>query len=78
MALYFVSTSVLSSEDGIGFEKEVKKTTESDADKAAKIAIENAKPLYEQLAEQNSKKQAEYDAMTKLIFGKKEPIAHFL
>mmetsp|Transcript_23879 Transcript_23879/g.35036 ORF Transcript_23879/g.35036 Transcript_23879/m.35036 type:complete len:200 (+) Transcript_23879:32-631(+) len=68
MALHFVSTSVLSSSDGIGYEKEEKKETEDT--RAARIAAERAasKPLFEQLAEQQEKKQAEYDANTKLIF----------
>lgn len=69
MALHFVSTSVLSSSDGIGFEKEEMK--ESEETRAAKVAADRAaaKPLFEQLADQQDKKQAEYDANTKLIFG---------
>ena len=69
MALHFVSTSILSSADGIGFDKEEVK--ESEETRNARIAAERAaaKPLYEQLAAQQDKKQAEYDAQTKLIFG---------
>lgn len=68
MALQFVKTSVLSSEDGIGFSKE--ETVESDEAKQIRLASERAaiKPLYEQLAEQKEKKQQEYDANTKLMF----------
>ena len=67
MALHFVATSVLTSEDGIGFEKEVQ--LESDDARKSKAEAIKVKPLFEQLAEQNAKKQEEYDAMTKLIFG---------
>jgi hypothetical protein len=70
MALHFVSTSVLSSADGIGFDKEEVK--ENEETRAARVAAANAaaKPLFEQLAAQQEKKQADYDAQTKLIFGK--------
>ena len=69
MALHFVSTSVLSSSDGIAFENEEKKDSEEVRQaKAAAIAAEN-KPLFEQLADLKAKKQEEYDANTKLIFG---------
>jgi hypothetical protein len=69
MALHFVKTSVLSSEDGIDFGKEVQLDTE-EARKARREA-ENAsrKPLYQQLADQRAKMQEEYDANTKKIFG---------
>ena len=69
MALQFVSTSVLSSADGIAFESEEKKDSEEVRKaKAAATAAEN-KPLFEQLADNQAKKQEEYDANTKLIFG---------
>lgn len=69
MALHFVSTSVLRSEDGIGFDKEEKKETEET--KLARVRADQAsrKHLYEQLAEQEQLKQAEYDANTKAMFG---------
>lgn len=66
MALHFVSTSVLTSSDGIAFEHEEKKDT-LDVRNAAKTN-DTSRPLFEQLAEQNDKKQAERDAITKLIF----------
>ena len=69
MALHFVATSILTSEDGIEFGKE----TPLETDEARKARVENdqasKKPLYMQLAEQKDKKQEEYDAMTKKIFG---------
>ena len=69
MALHFVSTAILSSTDGIGFETEVKKDSEEvRIAKQAAIAAQN-RPLFEQLADQELKKQSEYDANTKLIFG---------
>lgn len=70
MALHFVSTSVLSSSDGIAFEKEEKKDSEEvRSANAAALAAKN-KPLFEQLEAIKAKKQEEYDANTKLIFGK--------
>lgn len=69
MALHFVSTSVLSSADGIAFENEEKKDTEEIRQaKAAAKAAEN-KPLFQQLEDLKAKKQEEYDANTKLLFG---------
>jgi hypothetical protein len=69
MALHFVSTAVLSSEDGIEFSKEIQLETEEA--RKTRQAAENAskRPLYMQLAEQQDKKQAEYDANTKAMFG---------
>lgn len=69
MALHFVSTSVLTSDNGIGYSKEEKKETEEV--KKARLQAEriNSRSLYEQLAEQERLKQAEFDANTKLIFG---------
>lgn len=69
MALHFVSTTVLSSEDGIGFSKEV--ALETEEARKARIDAEKAanRPLFMQLAEQQDKKQAEYDANTKKMFG---------
>jgi hypothetical protein len=68
MALHFVSTSVLTSEDGIGFENEIKKDS-VDVLNNKKLDL-YSKPLFEQLANQQEVKQAERDAITKLIFGK--------
>jgi exoribonuclease II len=68
MALHFVSTSVLSSEDGIEFQKEVQLETE-EAKKAKKEAERQAnQPLYLQLQAQKDKKQEEFDANTKKLF----------
>jgi hypothetical protein len=68
MALHFVSTSVLSSTESGGYSEELKGDDESHLAQvnASKSA---GKPLHEQLAEQAMRKQAEYDANTKLIFG---------
>lgn len=68
MTLRFVKTSVLTSEDGLDFSKE--EALETEEARQARLARENAsnKPLYQQLAEQQAKKQEEYDANTKLMF----------
>lgn len=68
MTLRFVKTSILSSEDGIDFSKEV--ALETEEAKNARIAKELAqsKPLYEQLAANKAKKQEEYDENTKKIY----------
>lgn len=68
MALHFVKTAVLSSEDGIDFSKET--SIESEEAKEARILADraNSKPLYQQLAEQKDRKQEQYDANTKLLF----------
>eukprot|EP01038_Epipyxis_sp_PR26KG_P010180 gene10180-13696_t len=68
MALHFVSTSILSSENGIDFSKE--EAVESvEAKRMHLDAIQASnKPLYQQLAEQKEKKQAEFDEVKKLIF----------
>jgi hypothetical protein len=69
MSLHFVSTAVLSSEDGIGFEREERRDT--DEVRRAAVAARNAeaRPLFDQLEIEKAKKQEEYDAVTKLIFG---------
>lgn len=70
MALHFIPTEiVLASEDGMGFDSEIK--LESEDVNRARIAAENSskKPLFMQLQEQKDKKQEEYDRNTKLIFG---------
>ena len=68
MALHFVSTTILTSDDGIEFKKEVQLETEE----AKRIRITQEKvasrPLFMQLAEQQEKQQAEKDKITKLIF----------
>lgn len=68
MALHFVSTSVLSSNDGIEFNHEIQKETEEQ--RKARLRREEAasKPLYIQLQEREAEKQAEYDATTKMLF----------
>ena len=69
MALHFVSTSVLSAKDNGEYSEEMRENEEVLLAKVAASKSAN-KPLYEQLAEQAMKKQAEYDANTKLIFGR--------
>jgi hypothetical protein len=69
MALYFVSTSVLSSTDDGVITEEIKESEETLKAKVSAAAAAS-KPLYEQLAAQQERKQAEYDANTKLIFGR--------
>ena len=68
MTLRFVSTSILTSEDGIDFSKET--AVESQEVNDARLAAQKAssKPLYAQLAEIRDRKQEEYDANTKKIF----------
>jgi len=68
MALHFVTTTVLSSDDGINFDNEEK--IESDETRQAKLLAEQAsnKPLFEQLEDLKAKKQAEYDQNTKKLF----------
>jgi len=68
MALHFVSTSVLTSGDGIAFENEEKKDSEEVRNAARYATIAASRPLFEQLAEQKEKKQLDHDAVTKLIF----------
>lgn len=57
----------------IEFSVEKRKDTEETRLARLRAAQAEAKPLFEQLAEQKQKKQEEYDAVTKLIFGK--PVA---
>jgi hypothetical protein len=66
MSLRFVKTSILSSEDGLDFSKE--QSVETEEQRLNRLKREQSKPLYEQLAEQQQKKQEEYDANTRLLF----------
>jgi hypothetical protein len=69
MALHFVSTSVLSSTESGGYSEELK-GDDDEVHLAQVNALKSVgRPLHEQLAEQAMRKQAEYDANTKLIFG---------
>ena len=68
MALHFVSTSVLSSSDGIEFNNETQKESEEQRKVRLKREEAASKPLYLQLQEREAEKQAEYDAMTKKLF----------
>ena len=68
MALHFVSTSVLSSNDGIEFNNEIQKESEEQRKARLKREEAAAKPLYIQLQEREAEKQAEYDANTKKLF----------
>ena len=69
MALHFVKTAVLSSENGIDFGTEV--AVESDETRKAKLDAEAAsrKPLFQQLADIRDRKQDEFDENRKKIFG---------
>ena len=68
MTLRFVKTSILSSDDGIGFGKEV--AVESEEVMKVRISAETAskKPLYQQLADIRDRKKEEYDENTKKLF----------
>ena len=69
MALHFVTTSVLSSADGIDFSTETPLETE-DAKQSRLDAINaNQKSLYEQLAALQNKKLEQYEENTKLLNG---------
>lgn len=68
MALHFVSTSVLSSNDGIEFNNEVQKETEEQRKARLQREAAASKPLYLQLQEREAEKQAEYEANTKKLF----------
>lgn len=65
MSIRFVSTSVLSSSDGVDFNVETKLETEEvkEARKAAERAAN--KPLFQQLAEREEAKKMEYDLNTR-------------
>ena len=65
MSIRFVSTSVLSSSDGVDFNVETKLETEEvkEARKAAERAAN--KPLFQQLAEREEAKKIEYDLNTR-------------
>lgn len=68
MALHFVSTSVLVSEDGVDFGKETHLES-AEVRKSKELANKSVhKPLYLQLAENNVKKEEEYDLNTKKMF----------
>eukprot|EP00636_Phaeomonas_parva_P012033 CAMPEP_0118866280 /NCGR_PEP_ID=MMETSP1163-20130328/10249_1 /TAXON_ID=124430 /ORGANISM="Phaeomonas parva, Strain CCMP2877" /LENGTH=191 /DNA_ID=CAMNT_0006800581 /DNA_START=254 /DNA_END=829 /DNA_ORIENTATION=+ len=62
----FISTSVLSSNDGISFDQE-KDLDNEEAKRAAKANAAPAKPLYEQLAEREAQKKEEYDRIGKMM-----------
>ena len=68
MSINFVKTAVLSSEDGLDFNKE--EATESEAACTVRQAKEAAgnKSLYEQLANKAALKQAEYDENKRKLF----------
>ena len=67
--MYFVKTAVAESSDGISFDIETRQESE-EVHRARQLAAKaQNKPLFEQLAEREMKKQEQYDATTKLIFG---------
>lgn len=67
MSINFVSTAIVTSDNGIDYNTEV--AVENEASRNARLARESAgqKPLYEQLREQQMRKQEEYDNNTKLM-----------
>jgi hypothetical protein len=68
MALHFVSTSILSSSDGIDYNDETHRESEESRTARLKAETGASKPLYMQLADREEEKKADYDAMTKKIF----------
>jgi hypothetical protein len=68
MSLQFVKSAVLSSEDGIDFSKEEVLDTEEAQRARVAADLASRRSLFDQLAEQSDKKQAQYDANTKLIY----------
>ena len=68
MSLHFVSTSILTSSDGIDFNSEVHQESEEQRVERMKKESNASKPLFMQLADREEEKKAEYDAMTKKIF----------
>lgn len=69
MSLHFVSTSVLSSTDDGIYSEQLKENDDEVLQSKVAASKSSQKPLFEQLAEQAAKKQAEYDATSKLLFG---------
>lgn len=68
MSLNFVSTSVLTSEDGIAYSTETAIPSEEAQANRLKQQSSNGKSLYEQLEERKLLKEEEYNNNTKLIF----------
>eukprot|EP00601_Ochromonadales_sp_CCMP2298_P000166 CAMPEP_0173187554 /NCGR_PEP_ID=MMETSP1141-20130122/10773_1 /TAXON_ID=483371 /ORGANISM="non described non described, Strain CCMP2298" /LENGTH=226 /DNA_ID=CAMNT_0014111403 /DNA_START=53 /DNA_END=730 /DNA_ORIENTATION=+ len=81
MTLRFVKTSILSSEDGIDFDKETAVESEEVLKARREAEASSNKPLYQQLADIQARKQEEYDANTKAMKSSKgldeEDIAFF-
>ncbi len=67
MAIHFVSTSILRSEDGVEFSKEI--SIESEGVKAARAnaSSRSDKSLYDQLEERKKVKDDEYETNGKLM-----------
>ena len=68
MAIHFVSTTVLSSDNGIDFSKEIRIESEESKRIRAQQDKSNSKPLFQQLAERQEEKDLEREKITKLIF----------
>mmetsp|Transcript_16535 Transcript_16535/g.19157 ORF Transcript_16535/g.19157 Transcript_16535/m.19157 type:complete len:265 (+) Transcript_16535:95-889(+) len=77
MSLNFVSTTVLSSTDGVSHDKE---THLDNSETAAVARAQNYKPLYEQLRTNAQEDQEKYDEVTKAMRGTRalddEDVAH--
>lgn len=69
MALAFVSTSILKSSEaseGLGYDEEI----DIKKDKSNSTTNSSAKPLYQQLAEQQEARDLLYEEQTKLLNGR--------
>ena len=68
MAIRFVATGVLESEDGISFNVDTPLETQEEIEKRRQRETSDAKPLYQQLEEQKAKKLEEEELKRKAIF----------
>lgn len=68
MAIRFVATGVLESEDGISFNIDTPLETEEEIEKRRQRETNDTKPLYQQLEEQKAKKLEEEELKRKAIF----------
>jgi hypothetical protein len=68
MAIRFVATGVLESEDGISFNIDTPLETQEEIEKRRQRETSDARPLYQQLEEQKAKKLEEEEAKRRAIF----------
>jgi len=68
MAIRFVTTGVLESEDGISFNIDTPLETQEEIEKRRQRETSDARPLYQQLEEQKAKKLEEEELKRKAIF----------